>query len=99
MTNELIIYRTLQFYTAVMKYPKYPVETTDDYRLYLFFSEGTKGRIAKGITYSQIEGNFFNLGFGDWNEELQELDDSSRSNNGDRDKVLATVASTALDFT
>jgi len=28
-----------------------------------------------------------------------ELDDSSRSNNGDRDKVLATVAFTALDFT
>jgi hypothetical protein len=27
------------------------------------------------------------------------VDDSIRSNNGDRDKVLATVAFTALDFT
>jgi hypothetical protein len=43
--------------------------------------------------------DFFNLGFGDWNEALQQTDDSSRSNNGDRDKVLATVAFTALDFT
>jgi hypothetical protein len=40
--------------------------------------------------------NFFNLSFGDWNEELQKLDDSTRSNNGDRDKVLTTVAYTAM---
>jgi hypothetical protein len=39
------------------------------------------------------------IGFGDWKVELGELDDLSRSNNGDRDKVLATVAFTAMDFT
>lgn len=55
--------------------------------------------IKKGVIYSQIGINLFNLGFGDWNEDLQELDDSSRSNNGDREKVLVTVAFTALDFT
>jgi hypothetical protein len=57
------------------------------------------GRIKKGVFFTKIGDNFFNLGFGDWNEESQDLDDSSRSNNGDRDKVLATVAFTALDFT
>lgn len=82
-----------------MKYPKYPVTASADYRMYLFFSEGPRGKIAKGVIYSQLKGNLFNLGFGDWNKDLQELDDSSRSNNGDRDKVLATVAFTALDFT
>jgi|SRR5882757_6382728 len=82
-----------------MKYPRYPVIASDDYHMYLFFSEGPRGKIPKGVIYSQIEENLFNLSFGDWNKELQNLDDSSRSNNGDRNKVLATVAFTALDFT
>src|SRR5882762_918527 len=88
-----------------MKYPRYPVVarddyyTSDDYHMYEFYSEGSRGRIKKIILYEKIGMNLFNLGFGDWNEELQGLDDSSRSNNGDRDKVLATVAFTALDFT
>jgi hypothetical protein len=82
-----------------MKYPKYPVVASRDHRMYLFWSEGPQGKIAKGIIYSKLKGNLYNLGFGDWNEKLQQLDDSTRSNNGDREKVLATVASTALDFT
>ncbi|HZE84352.1 MAG TPA: hypothetical protein VE035_08575 [Puia sp.] len=82
-----------------MKYVRYPVAASDDYCTYLFSSEGIRGKIAKGVIYSRIERNLFNLGFGDWNEEHQELDDSNRSNNGDRDKVLATVAFTVFDFT
>jgi hypothetical protein len=46
-----------------------------------------------------LEPGFYNLAFGDWNEEFHILDDSVRTNNGDGDKVLATVAFTALDFT
>jgi len=38
----------------------------------------------KAIVYTQIGVNLFNLGFGDWNEAKQTLDDSNRSNNGDR---------------
>src|SRR5882762_11239701 len=82
-----------------MKHSKYPVEASDNQFVYDFFSEGPRGTIKKTVIYSQIEENLFNLGFGDWNEEFQGLDDSSRSNNGDRDKILATVAFTALDFT
>lgn len=82
-----------------MKYPKYPVVVSADCHTYSFFSDGTRGRIAKVIIYSQIEGDLFNLGFGDWSDKLQDLDDTSRSNNGDRNKVLATVAFTALHFT
>lgn len=66
--------------------------------MYEFYSEGPRGRIKKVVLYTEIGKNLFNLGFGDWNEERQELDDSSRSNNNDRDKVLATVAFTTLDF-
>lgn len=81
-----------------MKLPKYPVTISTDYHTYVFFSEGPRGKIAKAVIYSQTDGNLFNLAFGDWNEELQDLDDFSRSNNGDRDKILSTVAFTVLDF-
>lgn len=81
-----------------MNLPKYPVFANDPFG-YVFYSEGPRGRIKKGVFFTKIGGNLFNLGFGDWNEESQDLDDSSRSNNGDRDKVLATVAFTTLDFT
>ena len=43
-------------------------------------------------------GTIFNLGFGDKNEETGLIDDFVVSNNRDREKVLATVASTALKF-
>jgi len=82
-----------------MNYPKYPIVVNDDLLTYEFYSEGLRGRIKKSVIYTRIEGNLFNLGFGDWNEATQRLDDSSRTNNGDRDKVLATVAATAIDFT
>jgi hypothetical protein len=82
-----------------MKFPKYPVITSPDHHMYLFFSEGPKGKIPKGVIYSQIEGSLYNLSFGDWDLKLRQLDDYSRSNNGDRDKILATVAYTTLDFT
>ena len=81
-----------------MKYPKYSITASDDRQVYEFYSEGPRGRIKKAIVYTQIGANLFNLGFGDWNEVKQILDDSNRSNNGDRDQVLATVAYTAVDF-
>jgi len=82
-----------------MNLPKYQVSADDEHFLYEFFSEGPKGSIKKTVIYSEIEDGLFNLAFGDWNEQLNKLDDSIRSNNGDRDKILATVASTAIDFT
>lgn len=40
----------------------------------------------------------YNLAFGDENPETGLLDDSAKSNNEDRDKVLATVANTIINF-
>jgi len=82
-----------------MKYSKYPMKVDDAHTKYEFLSEGPKGKILKAVTYGQIEEDLFNLAFGDWNAELKKVDDTCRSNNGDRDKVLATVAATAIDFT
>jgi hypothetical protein len=46
----------------------------------------------KVISYERVTENLYNLAFGDWNEGRQRVDDSARNNNGDRDKVLMTVA-------
>jgi hypothetical protein len=81
-----------------MNLPRYPIAANDEYS-YLFFSDGSKGKIVKRVIYSHIGRSLYNLGFGDWNEESRQLNDFSRTNNGDRDKVLVTVAFTALDFT
>lgn len=65
-----------------------------------FVSDEPQGRIEKVIQFSEtnLEG-FYNLAFGDKNIETGELDDLAVSNNGDRDKVLATVVAAVLAFT
>jgi hypothetical protein len=45
-----------------------------------------------------VEDGVYNLAFGDWDEKTQRIIDYSRTNNDDRDKVLATVTSTVIDF-
>ncbi len=69
---------------------------------YEFYSEGPKGKIKKVIQYRRFDNtdqNLFNLGFGDWIETEQRVDDKVTSNNNDREKVLSTVAATAIEFT
>lgn len=81
-----------------MRSARYPMVMSDNPHLYTFVSEGPNGNIAKGVFYTEIGRNLYNLGFGDLNEDLSDISDSSRSNNGDRDKILTTVAFTALNF-
>ena len=40
----------------------------------------------------------FNLAFGDFTEGVEDLDDRAVPNNGDRNKVLATVAGIVVEF-
>ncbi|MDP9076725.1 MAG: hypothetical protein M3O71_04815 [Bacteroidota bacterium] len=67
---------------------------------YEFFSDGPNGKIRKVVQFQQVSGNedIYNLGFGDFNAELNEVDDLSISNNLDTQKILATVANTVIDF-
>ena len=81
-----------------MNLEKYSVITDGDHSTYEFLSEGPKGTIKKVVFYQKLEENIFNLAFGDWDEKEQRINDKIRSNNSDRDKVLATVASTVIDF-
>ena len=69
---------------------------------YEFYSLGPEGRIMKLVRFKQTStnvGDMYNIGFGDWDEKSKFLNDSKRTNNGDTDKVLATVAHIVLDFT
>jgi hypothetical protein len=81
---------------------QYPYTTNENYLEYEFFSEGPRGSIKKLVQYKGIIiGNerYYNLSFGDWDEERGMLDDLAKSSNQDTEKVLATVASTVIDFT
>ena len=69
---------------------------------YKFYSRGPKKIIRKVVLYKhlvEIDKNLYNLGFGDWDKHTGRVDDQAVSNNGDRQKVLATVAATVVHFT
>ena len=68
---------------------------------YEFYSEGPNGKIKKVVEYFQfkdMQAEVFNLSFGDWDSATHCINDLATTNNGDRDKVLATVAATVIQF-
>lgn len=83
-----------------MKYEVYTNrKSTDDYNVTVFISEGDKGNIAKRIVFSATElENVYNLAFGDIDEN-GELNDYNISDNGDRNKVLATIVDVIRTYT
>ncbi len=84
-----------------MKIATYPFVKRPESYYYEFYSEGPNGSIKKVVEYfrlQELEAEVFNLAFGDWDEDNHRINDLSISNNDDRDKVLATVATTVIDF-
>lgn len=77
---------------------RYEVFADTSRRVYEFLSIGPNGTIRKIIRYQPIAKDIFNLTFGDLNDREHRMEDRVRSNNQDRDKVLATVAFTVLEF-
>ena len=78
----------------------YTVETSPDFQTFEFTSVGLKGSVTKVVRYSEINvKGFYNLGFGDKDPITGFLNDLSVTNNGDSQKVLATVAATLYAFT
>jgi len=67
-----------------------------------FSAKAQRERLKRLFAYRLIQEHpirIYNLGFGDWNEEKGDIEDMVATNNLDRQKVLATVADTVLDFT
>jgi len=83
-----------------MKYPRYQYSSDKDLHVFEFVSIGRKGSIKKIVQYTEmsVEG-YYNLAFGDLNEETGDIDDRVITNNGDSLKVLSTVASSVYAFT
>lgn len=81
---------------------KYQFHKLPEIFYYEFQSEGPKGVVKKVVRYRLIEESpvrIFNLGFGDWDNETENINDRVNTNNQDRHKILATVADTVIDFT
>ena len=82
-----------------MKIEKYALKAESSLTVFEFISEGPKGLIRKLIQFQQTnEPNLYNLAFGDKNVETGEIDDLAISNNGDSEKVLATVVAALYAF-
>ena len=82
-----------------MKLDRYELKSGEKLEVFEFVSTGIKGRITKLVQYTETNyKDLYNLGFGDKNIETGELDDNVISNNGDSEKVLATVVATLYVF-
>jgi len=83
-----------------MKLPKYPLASSDSLMTFEFVSEGQKGFIHKLVRYQPTNlKDIYNLAFGDKDHTTGNIDDTVISNNGDGEKVLATVVATLYAFT
>jgi len=83
-----------------MLLPRYELKSDASLTVFEFVSVGKKGEIQKIIQYSETNlKDFYNLGFGDKNLLTGEVDDKIISDNGDSQKVLATVVAAVYAFT
>jgi hypothetical protein len=83
-----------------MKLDRYELKAEKSLMVYEFISEGPKGKIAKLVQFGETNfKEFYNLAFGDKDLISGDIDDSIISNNGDSNKVLATVIATVFAFT
>ena len=73
-----------------MKQERYELESAQSLTVFEFVSVGRKGKIHKIIQFSLTNlKDFYNLGFGDKDEQTGEIDDLSISNNGDTKKNIS----------
>ena len=79
---------------------RYEVEIGAGMDIFEFISEGKNGKITKVVRFDTTSlKDFYNLGFGDKDEATGKIDDKVITDNGDSEKILATVASTVYVFT
>ncbi len=82
-----------------MQTENYHLKSDPDFAVFEFVSVGTKGAVRKLIHFqSTYTPGLYNLAFGDKNLETGEIDDLAVTNNGDTDKVLATVVGALYIF-
>ena len=84
-----------------MQLETYPFAKQPESYYYVFYSDGPKGKIKKVVEFFRLQDQeleIYNLAFGDWDQNTNRFNDQIASNNSDRNKVLATVAATVMEF-
>ncbi len=82
-----------------MKLDRYELKSDAQLTTFFFLSEGLKGKIEKLIQFSLVnQNNLYNLAFGDINPLTGDIDDRVITDNGDSEKVLATVVAAVYAF-
>ena len=85
----------------------YDIDVSNEGKTYSFKSVSPERVIRKVIQFAPINKPdlvrlnvtaIYNMGFGDWDEDTKQINDLVESRNGDKTKVLATVADAALNF-
>ena len=82
-----------------MHLDRYNIEINKTVTEFTFVSEGHLGKTKKAVRYEEMQKGVYNLGFGDINPLTKVLDDTMITNNGDMEKILATVAYSIYIFT
>jgi hypothetical protein len=82
-----------------MKIDKYALKSESSFTVFEFISDGPKGAVRKLIHFQHTnEPDLYNLAFGDRDHITGEMDDLAITNNGDSEKVLATVVAAVYAF-
>ncbi len=82
-----------------MELPKYDILADKNLYTFRFISEGKNGKIQKKIVFEEIAEGIFNLILGDEDPITGEIDVRIVTDNGDTEKILATVIATVYTFT
>ncbi|MCP1381775.1 DUF6934 family protein [Runella salmonicolor] len=83
-----------------MNLPHYTLQTDKTHSIYLFESIGVKGIIQKAILFEPTETDTtYNLSLCDLNPLSGKMDFSAISDNGDTQKILATIYFAIFEFT
>ena len=82
-----------------MKLDRYELKSDELLTTFDFLSEGPKGKIEKVVQFTLIyQDNLYNLAFGDRNYLTGLIDDKVVTDNGDSEKVLASVVAAIYSF-
>lgn len=82
-----------------MNLERYQIQADREQKIFDFISFGSKGQFHKRVIFSETSNkNLFNLSLADYDPKSGYLDYYNISDNGDRDKILATVVSCIYAF-
>lgn len=83
-----------------MQQERYHSQFSEGYTYAEFYSVGQNGSVKKIIRFEKTDfSEVYNLAFGDMMSNETDFDDMAISNNGDTEKILATVAFAVEIFT